>query len=195
MTDQQQPPAACPQCGTAGGQLTARQAYEDRDGTLGGPPPGEVAPPPPPVAERATAGTALLVIGGLFAVKGGYDLLGPDQGLERFDAAYRAGARAGSLVVAAVLIALGLFRRWRAAGRAAVGPGERARWERRTAVWERARLCRTCRTAFWPAGALGEGFAASPPVPLERFPLTVAGLADQSFDAPSAPLTSSANHR
>ncbi|WP_371497710.1 hypothetical protein OG871_17325 [Kitasatospora sp. NBC_00374] len=43
------------------------------------------------------------------------------------------------------------------------------------------------------AGALGEGFAASPPVPLERLPLTVAGLAEQPLGVPTAPRTSSAN--
>ncbi|MEV4614077.1 hypothetical protein AB0K43_16005 [Kitasatospora sp. NPDC049258] len=193
MTDQQQPAAACPQCGPAGGALTARQAYEDREGTLGGPPPALVAPPPPPAPVANTAGTAWFVIGGLLAAKGVFDLLSPHPELVGASDAYRAGNQLGGLVPAGVLLAIGLFRRWRGAGKAGAGQLEHGRWQRRTAVWEQARLCRGCRTAFWPAGALGPGFEASPSVPLERFPLTVVGLAEHPPGAPSTAPVSAAN--
>jgi len=60
------------------------------------------------------------------------------------------------------------------------GSPEPARWQQQMAVWERARLCRTCKAAFWPDGVLRADIPASPMIPIDQFPLMVVTMAERA---------------
>ncbi len=55
----------------------------------------------------------------------------------------------------------------------------RQAWAGRMQVWEQARVCLTCRGAFFPEGVLRAGLGASPLIALDQFPLMVVTMAER----------------
>ncbi|WP_354641134.1 hypothetical protein [Kitasatospora camelliae] len=182
MAEQQQ--VCCPGCGGAEGVVSARAAHgggADRAPVVG------LAPPPPPPT-TAPAGQRQELRAGAKAVIAVCALLASSSLLRTLtDDTVYTGAYGAGQNFAKVLPVLVLAATWYFGRRTVPGPEPelvvrlRAEYTRRMQVWEHARYCTACRTAFWPAGVLRPDFPASPPVPQEQFPLMVATMADRAY--------------
>ncbi|WP_285737200.1 hypothetical protein [Kitasatospora phosalacinea] len=166
--------AVCPSCSLADRTVPVPTALQDHDAPLDRSARRLLGVPPEP-ARGSRVSTLLLLLAVLSAL----------QTLRGLVMLVRAGSAAGLrevvFVVVAGAVAVGSY--WassalRRAGdrkadrrRAAAGdwPVSYEQWTLVHQAWRASWLCRACRSAFLPAGALGADFPASGPLSFEHF--------------------------
>ncbi|KJS59646.1 hypothetical protein [Streptomyces rubellomurinus] len=152
-----------------------------------------LAPPPDEAVATSAAATTLFVLSAAFCPLGVVSALN-DHADAGGSTAYQLGYRIGHFVLPAILLAAGLTVRAAARRRRERAMGtnreeRRAHRQWQLHVWQAAWLCRRCRVAFIPAGALRPGCPASPAVGLEHFPQWIKATAEHPFASISAPET------
>ncbi|MEV6972607.1 hypothetical protein [Kitasatospora sp. NPDC093806] len=191
--------AACPQCSAPDQSVAVPHALDP----AAQPPLDEqtralLAPPPPPQpAPHRMGGAAICFysLAGVFALLAVFALTRPRvDDPTSYGTAYALGYFIGPFLlpalfagIAAIIHAVSKGRHGRRAAESL--PQQQAFWQRNHAVWQAAWLCRRCRVAFFPDGVLRKDFAASPPIPLDQFPLWVVTAAERAYGAaaPVAP--------
>ncbi|GAA2109407.1 hypothetical protein GCM10009759_50040 [Kitasatospora saccharophila] len=173
--------AVCPSCSLADRTVPVPAALRDRDVPLDKPDRGLLDVPPEPVG-RSGVSTGLLLLAAfssLWTVRAVLTLV-------RSGSAATAGQVVATVVVATVMAgsywASSALRRAADRRQAAKGgwPASSEQWKLVHRVWQAAWLCRNCRAAFLPAGALGPGFPASGPLSFEHFRDWLTGTARQA---------------
>ncbi|MFJ6621392.1 hypothetical protein ACIQOW_27940 [Kitasatospora sp. NPDC091335] len=181
----------CPTCAAADGTVAVRNALLDSDRPLD-PPTRELLSMPSEPGGTTGAAITLFVLAGLFGLLGLRGLFSGDGGGSS-DMAYQLGYRYGAFLVAAILLGIGLTvhsdHRSRRGDTAGQWPRTYDQWQKLHRVWRATWLCRRCRAVFLPAAALRPDFAASPAVPVARFPQWAETIARQE-DRPGTPSTS-----
>ncbi|MFE6866757.1 hypothetical protein ACFVFS_09380 [Kitasatospora sp. NPDC057692] len=190
--------ATCPQCSAPDQSVAVPHALAP----TAQPPLDEAAraqlvppPAPQPGRLRLNGGTiTFYALTGVLTLLAVLSLFGNhDADLDGAEPAYVAGYLIGPflfpllfLLIAVVLHAVsrkGQHRRL-----AETLPAQQALWQRHHFVWQSAWLCRRCRVAFFPAAALRPDVAASPPIPLDQFPLWVVTASDRTYGFPTPPV-------
>ncbi|MFD7729101.1 hypothetical protein ACFV6F_01765 [Kitasatospora phosalacinea] len=162
--------AACPSCSTADHALPVTAALNDPREELDRPTRRLLDVPREPKS-LSPAGTVLYVLAGLAAVPALAAFFALLQA-ESAEFAYTAGVLVVYLVIVTVLAVAGRLVREAARKRRLEQGGWPVSYEQWTLVhkvWRVAWLCRACRVAFFPLGALRPDFPASPPLRYEHF--------------------------
>ncbi|GAA2745929.1 hypothetical protein GCM10010440_35680 [Kitasatospora cinereorecta] len=186
--------AVCPRCAESDRAVSVPHALTDQGHPLGPAEHSLLLPPPPPPSARAAvarskpaialyAGAALLTVGWAQTMSRGLPADVSDPG-------YLVGYVVVPVIIAVTMALAGLVvqlatrqRRVRAAEDAA--GAQHAVWQRRHLVWQAGWLCRRCRVAFFPKGAIGPDSPASPAVAVAQLPTWVtATAAEPAFGVP-----------
>ncbi|WP_371493556.1 hypothetical protein OG871_38655 [Kitasatospora sp. NBC_00374] len=167
-------------------------ALTDTGHPLAAPEHGLLLPPPPPApaaVERAKPAIALYAAAAVITVLGLKNMADSLPDLRDANASYRMGYLLGPLILTVPLALAGLVvqlatkrRRVKVAEDAA--RRRRAVWERCHRVWQAAWLCRRCRMAFFPKGAIRPDFPASPAIAVAQLPMWVTTTAEREFSVP-----------
>ncbi|MGW4897031.1 hypothetical protein ACWEQL_32940 [Kitasatospora sp. NPDC004240] len=188
--------ATCPQCAAPDQSVALPQVLEDAVQPLDKPTRALLAPPPRPQAAKGgtpEGAVAFFAASGLSLLLGVAKLLSGGESLERNGVAYQMGYRSGWFLLAGVLLLIGLAVRSNAKDKAKESaeelPAKEAQWELHHRVWQDGWLCRRCRVAFFPEGAIRPDYPASPAIPVEQFPVWVTTAAERAFgtDEPATP--------
>ncbi|WP_407915820.1 hypothetical protein [Kitasatospora sp. NE20-6] len=172
--------------------MSVQSALTDTGHPLGEPERGLLLPPPPPAP--ASVGRSRLAVT-LYAVAGAITVLwlmnmanGMPESADD-EVAYRMGYLLGPLILSVPLALIGLTvqlttkqRRARTAENEAAA--RHAAWVGCHRVWQAVRLCRRCRVAFFPEGAVGPHFPASQAIEVAQLATWVTGTAAQAFGVP-----------
>ncbi|MET9618472.1 hypothetical protein [Kitasatospora indigofera] len=168
------------------------RASSDPGLPLGAPERGLLLPPPPPVpakVKRSNPAFVLHTVAGVITVLWLMNLAKGLPDPEVTDASYRLGYLMGPLILSVPLAVAGLVvqlatrqRRVQVAEEAA--GARHAVWERCHRVWQAAWLCRRCRVAFFPEGAVSPDYPASPAIAVAQLPMWVTTTAERAFGVP-----------
>ncbi|MFC8721255.1 hypothetical protein [Kitasatospora sp. NPDC057198] len=162
--------AVCPSCSLADRTVPVPAALRDRDAPLDRSTRRLLEVPPEPVGGSGLS-TLLLLLAAFSSLWTLNDLVR----LARSGSAATPGGLVAVLAAAAVTVAAyrasAALRRRADRRQAAAGgwPATREQWRPVHRAWRAAWLCRGCRAAFLPAGALGPGFPTSGPLSFEHF--------------------------
>ncbi|MFE7531697.1 hypothetical protein ACFU7Y_39240 [Kitasatospora sp. NPDC057542] len=135
-----------------------------------------LAPPPEPQPGSVRLHNAAIV---LFSIAGFFLMTGILRQLKSGDqdgssSAYQAGAWVGVFLIPGLLVGIGFLvhsaTRERRTGTSVADIAWRGMWQRRLQAWRAGWLCRSCWTAFFPAGTFHPDSPATPAIPLDHFP-------------------------
>ncbi|MFD0258475.1 hypothetical protein ACFVH7_09395 [Kitasatospora indigofera] len=184
--------AECPRCAESDQAVSVPRASSDPGLPLGAPERALLLPPPPPVpakTARSNPASVLYTVAGVITVLGLMHLAKGLPDPEVADPSYRLGYILGPSLLSVPLAVVGLVvqlatrqRRVRVAEEAA--GARQAVWERCHRVWQAAWLCRRCRVAFFPEGALDPAHPASPALAVAQLPMWVTTTAERVFGVP-----------
>ncbi|WP_033826166.1 hypothetical protein [Kitasatospora sp. MBT63] len=186
--------AVCPHCTESDRTVSVPHALTDTGDPLPATEHGLLLPPPPPPPVRATAersrpAMGLYIAAAVVTALWLKNLAGDLSDLQDASPAYRLGYLLGPLFLSVPLAVAGLVvqlstRRRRVMAGEDGAAKQLAVWERRHRVWQAAWLCRRCRVAFFPMGAISPGFPASPPIAVAQLPMWVTATAEREFGVP-----------
>ncbi|MFF2352336.1 hypothetical protein ACFVVL_21440 [Kitasatospora sp. NPDC058115] len=191
--------ATCPQCSASDCTVAVPQALAPgAQPPLDEPSRARLAPPPAPQqAPYRMGGTAIsfFVLAGVFTLGSVVSLITESGADEGYDAAYQLGRDMGRFLVPVLFLCVALAshtvaRRRHLRDAARPNPMQQTLWQRRHQVWQAAWFCHRCHVAFFPAAVLRPDFPASPPIPLDQFPLWVVTATDRVHGFPPSPAAS-----
>ncbi|WP_380280188.1 hypothetical protein [Kitasatospora purpeofusca] len=191
--------ATCPQCSASDQSVAVPHALAP----AARPPLDEVArvqllppPAPQPGRLRLNGGTiTCYALAGVFTLLAVLSLLGnrDAEQLDGAEPAYVAGYLIGPFLIPFLLLLIAVVlhavsRKGQRRRFTETLPAQQALWQRHHFVWQAAWLCHRCRVAFFPPAVLRPDVAASPPIPLDQFPLWVTTASDRTYGSPTPPV-------
>ncbi|MER7705569.1 hypothetical protein ABTX81_22090 [Kitasatospora sp. NPDC097605] len=191
--------ATCPQCSASDCTVTVPYALAaTTHPPLDEPTRARLAPPPPPAPgpHKSTVATVFYALAGVFITLSVLPLARAlredlaDAGAVEVIAVFLGALTLPGSLLTVGLIARAVSRRRHERAFADDYAVMNASWQRHQHVWQASWFCRRCHVAFFPDAVLRPDFLASPPIPLDQFPLWVVTATDRAYGFPPSPAAS-----